>query len=303
MRIQYQHSPNAKSGFSEKRRSNSALIELLVVEGAKCRRQAAEGPDQRELSSDEVNRDTEPRLLGKREATLGLGLDLVERIARSEKIGVQLIAAMSGASEIAEFVCRVQCAAHQIATGTDMSGPGKNTASKVHICPGLETRQPAPLDKVKAELAEAIDGAPIIAEGWAGNHGEPYIDAARSVAVAALEAEIDRSAGDQADQVCICIKCRQADLGQNVHCRDGRRVTHQGQLDQRLDRAAPELRPDPLVFAPRLLLRRVRRPVDAKMAKVVKTDGNGTATLIESRIQICAQAGDRGSFHRIGGSA
>ena len=115
-----------------------------------------------------------------------------------------------------------------------------------------------------------------------------YIDAARSVAVAALEAEIDRSAGDQGKQVRIRIECRWPDLGQNVQRRKRRRVAHQRQFDQRLDRAAPELRPDPLVLASRFLFRRMWRPVDAKMPEVVKTDGNGAAALIEGRVQICA---------------
>ena len=63
-----------------------------------------------------------------------------------------------------------------------------------------------------------------------------------------------------------------------------------------------ELRPDPLVFAARFLFRRMRRPLDAQMPEVVETDGNGAAALIECRVQIHAQARDRGSFHRICGA-
>ena len=157
-------------------------------------------------------------------------------------------------------------------------------------------------DQVIAELTEAIYGGSIVAEVRAGDHGQPYIGDARSVAIAALEAEIDRSAGDQGKQVRIRIKCRRPDLGQNVQRRKRRRVAHQRQLDQSLDRAAAELRPDPLVFAARFLFRRMRRPVDAQMPEVVETDGNGAAALIEGRVQIHAQARDRGSLHRICGA-
>jgi len=129
--------------------------------------------------------------------------------------------------------------AHHIAASPDMSHPGHNAISKLHIGPGLETRQSASFDQVIAELTEAIYGGPIVAEARAGDHGQPYIGAARSVAVAALEAEIDRSAGDQGKQVRIRIHCRCPDLGQNVQRREGCRVAHQRQFDQRLDRAAP----------------------------------------------------------------
>jgi hypothetical protein len=39
-------------------------------------------------------------------------------------------------------------------------------------------------------------------------------------------------------------------------------------VDERLDQSAPELSPDPLVFLPYLVLRRVRRPVDAYAPEV-----------------------------------
>ena len=46
----------------------------------------------------------------------------------------------------------------------------------------------------------------------------------------------------------------------------------------------------------------MRRPVDAQMPEVVETDGDGAAALTEGRVQIHAQARDRGAFHRIGGA-
>ena len=104
----------------------------------------------------------------------GFAFRLGERIARREKVGVQLVAAASGASEIADLVCRLERASHQIAASPDMSRPGQNAAAKVHIGPGLETRQSAFLDQVIAELTEAIYAGPIVAEdagrrAWTAN--------------------------------------------------------------------------------------------------------------------------------------
>ena len=65
------------------------LVELLIVKAAECRRQAAQRPDQRELRGDEVDDETEPRLLREREAMLGFALHLGERIAGREKVRVQ----------------------------------------------------------------------------------------------------------------------------------------------------------------------------------------------------------------------
>ena len=131
------------------------LIKLLIVEGAECRRQAAQRPDQSELGGDGVNDKPEPRLLRERETTLGFAFHLGERIARREKVRVQLVAAVGGVSEVADLVCRLERAAHQIAAGPDMSRPGQNDIAKVHIGPGLETRQSASFDQVIAELTEA----------------------------------------------------------------------------------------------------------------------------------------------------
>ena len=67
------------------------LIKLLIVEGAEFRRQAAQRPDQPELGGDDVNDETEPRLLREGEPILGFALHLGERIARREKVRVQVL--------------------------------------------------------------------------------------------------------------------------------------------------------------------------------------------------------------------
>src|SRR5882672_5077555 len=151
------------------------LVELFVVERAERWRQAAQRPDQSELGGDGVDDEPEPHLLREREALLGLAFRLGKRIARREKVGIQLVAAVGGVSEIADLVRRFECAAHDIAASPDMSRPGHNAISKLHISPGLETRQSAAFDEVIAELTESIYGRAIVAEARAGDHGQPYI--------------------------------------------------------------------------------------------------------------------------------
>ena len=103
-------------------------------------------------------------------------------------------------------------------------------------------------------------------------------------------------------KVLIRKQCRRQDLGQHIQSREGRRVAHQGQLNELLDRAAPELRPDPLVFASHFLFCRMRRPFDAQMSEVVETDGDRAVALIEGRVQIHAQARDGRSLDRVRGA-
>src|ERR1700676_2660960 len=181
------------------------LIKLLIVKRAECRRQAAQRPDQPELGGDGVNDKPEPGLLREREAMLGFAFRLGKRIARREKVRVQFVAAVGGVSEVADLVCRLERAAHQIAASPYMSRPGQNDIAKVHIDPGLETRQSASFNQVVAELTEAVCRL-VVAEAGARDHAKVGIGSARSVAVAALEAEIDRSAGEQGTQVQIRIE-------------------------------------------------------------------------------------------------
>src|SRR5258708_19613997 len=117
------------------------LIELLIVEAAECRRQAAQRPDQPELGDDAVNDKPEPRLLREREAMLGFAFHLGKRIARHEKVRVQLVAAVAGVSEVADRVCRLEGATQQIAASPDMSRPGQNPICNPQIGPGPQTRQ------------------------------------------------------------------------------------------------------------------------------------------------------------------
>src|SRR6478752_5354535 len=96
------------------------------------------------------------------------------------------------------------------------------------------------LNQIMAEPAESESGL-IVAEARPGEHAKPNVGEARTVTVAALEAEIDRATDDQGKQVRIRMQARWSELGQNINSREGYRVAHQRQLDQILDCAAPEL--------------------------------------------------------------
>ena len=144
------------------------LVELLIVKGAECRRQPAQRPDQPKLRGDDVNDKTEPHLLRKREAILGFALHLDERIARREKVRVQLIAAVGRVGEIADLVCDLEGTAHQIAASPDMSRPRQDCdrRSPCRSWPGSASA--ALFDQVIAEPAEAKSGL-VVAEVRAGD--------------------------------------------------------------------------------------------------------------------------------------
>src|SRR5260370_13961548 len=255
------------------------LVKMLIVKGAEFRRQPAQCPHQPKLRADTVIGKPEPYLLRIRNTTLDLALYLDQRIASSEKVRDQIPRAESCKGKVADLVCGLERPTQQIADSLDMSRPGEDLNCKVVVGPGLKTLQSAFFDQIVAELPEAKSGL-IVAEAPAGDRAKPFKMGAGTVGVAVLEAQIDRSADDQRMQVEIGKECSRPELGQHVEGRKGRWVTHQGQIDKLLDRAAAELRPDSVVFAPCFLFRGVWRPIDAQMPEIVETDGDGTAALI-----------------------
>src|ERR1700683_3868828 len=90
------------------------LIKLLMVKSAEFGSQATEGPDQPELSGDDVNDEAKTSLLGKLEALLVFVLNLSERIASSQKIGVKIVATISGISKVADSFCALESAADEV---------------------------------------------------------------------------------------------------------------------------------------------------------------------------------------------
>src|SRR5258705_9455094 len=92
----------------------AAFIELLTVERSECRCLATKRPDQLELRGDDLDDETEPRLLRELEAPFGLTLRVCQRISSGEKVGVQIVAAVRGKRQVAGPVRDVERAAHQI---------------------------------------------------------------------------------------------------------------------------------------------------------------------------------------------
>jgi hypothetical protein len=183
------------------------LIEFLMVKAAEFRRQAAEGLDKPELRGDEVNDETKPSLLRKLEAFLGFTLHLRERISRGEEVRVQVSAAVRRISEVADLVRGLERPAYQVTAGPDMFRPWHDETSENHIGPCLEAFQTAFFSQFITELTEAKSGL-VVAEVRAGYHAKHYIGDARTVAVAALEAKINRPADRQGEKVRVRKLCR-----------------------------------------------------------------------------------------------
>src|SRR5260370_35628590 len=108
------------------------LIKLPIVKGAECRRQAAQGSDKPELCCNNVNDVTNPGLLRKLEAILGLALHLHERIARREKVRIQVDAAVRRKGRVTDLVGRLKRATHQVAPSPDMFRPGPRVTCDIH---------------------------------------------------------------------------------------------------------------------------------------------------------------------------
>src|SRR5215510_6432856 len=122
-----------------------------------------------------------------------------------------------------------------------MSCPRHDLIREAHIGPGLEALESACFDQIIAKLAEAIRDL-VLTETWSSDYAtQPDIGAARRVAVAALQAEIDDPTDDQTHKVRIREQRRRHEFGQNVEHRKGCRIAHHGKIDERLDRAAPKL--------------------------------------------------------------
>src|SRR5262245_59221819 len=191
----------------------SKLIESLIVERAKFRGQPPKRPDKSELRGDLANDEAEPNLVCKLETILGFTLHLNELISRREKVRDQVVAAVSCIGQVTDLVRGIEGAAHQIAAGLDMARPGRDVISKDHIGSGLKALQSALFDQVIAEPTE-LRASLIVAETRSGYHSKVYIGNTRTVAVAPLEAEIDRHAVGQGMKVRIRKQCRWHNLGQ-----------------------------------------------------------------------------------------
>ena len=86
------------------------------IEAPENRRQAPECPNEPKLTGDGVNGKSEPHVLRERETMLDLDLHVIERIARREKIRVQVGVVVGGKRGVADLVCRLKRTPQQITT-------------------------------------------------------------------------------------------------------------------------------------------------------------------------------------------
>src|SRR5208337_377626 len=239
------------------------LVKLAIVEAAEFPRPAAQRADEAELGAGEVYDELEPRLLREREANFHLALYFNERISRREEVRVQTDIAVCGERQVAALVGDFKRTPQDIEAGPDMSRPWNDVSREVFIGPGLEAFQIALFDQLVAESTESIS-CRIVAKARPSNIAKRYIVIAGTVAVAALEAEIHRSADCYARKIRVRMPYGSHKSRQNIQRRGGIRVGHQRQINELLDRAAPKPRPDQPVLALHLLICRMRRPVDAE---------------------------------------
>ena len=141
------------------------LIELPIVEGAEFLRRTTEGMDKPELRGDDINEQTKPRRARKLKAVLGFKLNLSERIASSEKVRVQTVAAERRKSEIAAFIRLVESPAYQVTAVPEMFSPGHDVTPKRRVGSGPKALQSAFFDEFIAELTESKSRPIVIEDG------------------------------------------------------------------------------------------------------------------------------------------
>ena len=277
------------------------LIELSIVKSTEGRRQAAESPNQPELRGDEIDEEPEMDFPCEFEAILGLALRLGERIARRQHVPDQVGVAVGGVNDVSVPGGDIDTSAHQLASRLHVLSPWHDQVPEHDIDAGLEALQSASFDQLVPQATEFERGL-VLAEACTGNDRQPLVGQARSIAVAALEGQIDRVGDDEHFAVLVSTRPRRFHLVQDVHGRQRSRIAHQRQFDKVIDRAAAEPGQDPLVFASSLVFGGMGRPVNAHTPEVVETDLDGAAALTESRVDIHAQAGDGGAVNDVGGS-
>src|SRR4029077_18717214 len=198
--------------------------------------------------------------------------------------------AVTREGDIAESVGRVESAPHEAEAGTDGQRPERVDPKQI-VDSGLEATQTALLQQVQAELSETEPG-PVIPKARPEEISEPDVGEARSVGVAVLQAEVRDSADDEEEQILVGQVGWRQGRGQDVHGRAPLGVRHQGQMDEILDRATPDLAREALVFSLDLLLRRVRRPLDADVPEILETGLHGTVAPAERHEEVLPQLGD-----------
>jgi hypothetical protein len=108
-----------------------------------------------------------------------------------------------GLQQYANSGCRLERATQGITTNPNVSRPGQDDISKIHVRLGLEAFQPALLHQVIAELAESKCGL-VVAQARPGGHAtNPNIGEARAITVAMLQTEAGHATDDRAKEVLV----------------------------------------------------------------------------------------------------
>ncbi len=146
-----------------------ALVELGIVERVELRGQAAEGPDESQLSGDDVGDVAEPELARELEAGLGLAKHFTEGLPGGEQVRDRHVTAVTRVGEVAVSGGRLEGAPHQAAASANGLRPGKQAAPEDQADAALELTQAALLHQIQAELSEAEAGR-VVAETMAEEH-------------------------------------------------------------------------------------------------------------------------------------
>src|SRR5215470_8395951 len=109
-----------------------AFIESLIIEAAKFRGQAAEGPDKLDPRGAE-ERLYEAEAPGKLQSFLGFRLYLCKGISDYQEVRDQLVPAKRGKSKVTDSVGGIGGATYEIATFQGMFRRRHNETSETHI--------------------------------------------------------------------------------------------------------------------------------------------------------------------------
>ena len=258
LRIQYQHSGSARRGSLARCCSNRLSSNCSIVRTS--RNPASSRAVSRISPSCAVMMSmTRPKraLAREIEAVLDFPLHLARADLRSREVGVQVVAAIGRKGEVADLVRGLEGAAHQIAAALDVSRPGMTRSRTTCRCgPGSGATHASRPDRSRAGRSGIRPRScrSAVRRSCRARHR-------RSTTASLLPCSRLRLTMRQMTSESRFSSVNNAGVTTSVRTSrvasaSGSR--HQGQVDELLDRAAPEPRPDPLVFSPHLVSRRMR---------------------------------------------
>jgi len=125
-----------------------ALIEFIIS------RQPAERPNETELSGDDVDYETELRILRELEAALRLPVHFVESLSRGQQMGDKDAAAVGRISKIVGFLREVESPPDHGTARRQVLRPGSKAVAELDVYAGPEAIEAKPLHEIEAELPE-----------------------------------------------------------------------------------------------------------------------------------------------------